>query len=161
MNSYKQNRLQNEKQLKTMIESNLKGMAEMLACKRDLKEYLRMSREALTKHDVKMQEQLTLQASLEGAIYNEKLKENNLKKQIQVLRQEIAVVQRHHYEEVKPVYDSQLGELSGMKKAMQESVRDLQQTTQEMRDANKLHDNKCHVELLRHEESLQTLEKVQ
>lgn len=51
---YKKMRGQNEKNMQSLLESNLKSMAEMLACKRDLQEWLKFYREELTNHNNEM-----------------------------------------------------------------------------------------------------------
>lgn len=136
MSAYKNMRSKNEKNMKNMIEQNLSGLAEMLACKRDLQNFLKFYREELTKHAVNMDKQAKIKASLEGQIYNEQKKEQNLMKQIQELMNDIKVVRNHHFNEVKPVYDSQIAELASRKGEVKSSVSNLQTETAEMRKKN-------------------------
>ena len=87
--SYKKIKSLNEKKMNELLQANLKRMAEMLAVKRDLQNFLKFYREELTNHQVRMQKEELLSTSLEGQIYNEQLKQSNLEKQIRSLVQDI------------------------------------------------------------------------
>jgi hypothetical protein len=57
------------------------------------------------------------------------VRKSNLDRQIAEIRADIDKVRRHHYDEVKTVYDSQLKELSGIKDNFRTQVKSLQTET--------------------------------
>jgi len=68
----------------------------MLAVKRDLQNFLKFYREELTNHAVHMQQQDLLGASLDGQIFNQQKKQENMGKQVRALLEDIQKIRSHH-----------------------------------------------------------------
>lgn len=64
-------------------------------------------------------------------------------------------------DEVQVAYQNQLQELHRVKEDFKQQVQYLQHETAEMREQNKKKQQECHIQQLRHEESLMTLQKIQ
>ena len=66
LDTFKKIKNLNEKKMNQLIQTNLVRMAEMLAVKRDLQNFLKFYRQELTNHQVRMQKEELLTVSLEG-----------------------------------------------------------------------------------------------